>query len=212
MASRGGWRKVITSTGEVTYFQDPCAYEPSDDTWVAIEALERLKGLGQRFERILDMGSGTGILGAVARALFNPTIIAAVDLSPFAAQASRLTLGADACVVQCYAANCLRGRFDLVVLNPPYLPTPREEDDICGGLSAAWSEEAGHEVLCAAASRLGRYVLIVMSSLSRLNVDFCLSSVGLSKVAELARRRLFFEEVWAEVWSSEATLRPFLRP
>jgi release factor glutamine methyltransferase len=205
MACREGWREVLTSRGLVRFACDPCVYEPSDDTWIAVEALERLEALGYRFESVLDLGSGTGVLAAVARALFNPSLVAAVDLSPYAARATRLTLGPDALVAQCNGGRCLRGRWDLVILNPPYLPAGANEVKACKGLlDMAWSEEAGHEVLCRAAGDLGSWVVIVRSSLSALDVDSCLSSMGFSKVATLSNRAFMFERIWAELWRRAA--------
>jgi len=205
MACREGWREVLTSRGPVRFACDPCVYEPSDDTWIAVEALERLEALGYRFESVLDLGSGTGVLAAVARALFNPSLVAAVDLSPYAARATRLTLGPDALVAQCNGGRCLRGRWDLVILNPPYLPAGTNEVKACEGLlDMAWSEEAGHEVLCRAAGDLGSWVVIVRSSLSALDVDSCLTSMGFSKVATLSNRAFVFERIWAELWRRAA--------
>ncbi|MCG2895856.1 MAG: methyltransferase [Acidilobus sp.] len=205
MACREGWREVLTSRGPVRFACDPCVYEPSDDTWIAVEALERLEALGYRFESVLDLGSGTGVLAAVARALFNPSLVAAVDLSPYAARATRLTLGPDALVAQCNGGRCLRGRWDLVILNPPYLPAGANEVKACEGLlDMAWSEEAGHEVLCRAAGDLGSWVVIVRSSLSALDVDSCLTSMGFSKVATLSNRAFMFERIWAELWRRAA--------
>jgi len=205
MACREGWREVLTSRGLVRFACDPCVYEPSDDTWIAVEALERLEALGYRFETVLDLGSGTGVLAAVARALFNPSLVAAVDLSPYAARATRLTLGPDALVAQCNGGRCLRGRWDLVILNPPYLPAGANEVKACEGLlDLAWSEEAGHEILCRAAGDLGSWVVVVRSSLSALDVDSCLSSMGFSKVATLSNRAFMFERIWAELWRRAA--------
>jgi len=205
MACREGWREVLTSRGLVRFACDPCVYEPSDDTWIAVEALERLEALGYRFETVLDLGSGTGVLAAVARALFNPSLVAAVDLSPYAARATRLTLGPDALVAQCNGGRCLRGRWDLVILNPPYLPAGANEVKACEGLlDLAWSEEAGHEILCRAAGDLGSWVVVVRSSLSALDVDSCLTSMGFSKVATLSNRAFMFERIWAELWRRAA--------
>jgi len=205
MACRESWREVLTSRGLVRFACDPCVYEPSDDTWIAVEALERLEALGYRFETVLDLGSGTGVLAAVARALFNPSLVAAVDLSPYAARATRLTLGPDALVAQCNGGRCLRGRWDLVILNPPYLPAGANEVKACKGLlDMAWSEEAGHEILCRAAGDLGSWVVIVRSSLSALDVDSCLTSMGFSKVATLSNRAFMFERIWAELWRRAA--------
>jgi len=116
MACCESWREALTSGGPVRFAWDPCVYEPSDDTWIAVEALERLGALGYRFESVLDLGSGTGVLAAVARTLFNPSLVAAVDLSPYAAKATRLTLGPDSLVTAVQ-----RGEVPERSLGPGYL-------------------------------------------------------------------------------------------
>lgn len=204
MAGRLEERRLLTSAGPIRFYQGPCVYEPSDDTWVAVEALESLRAMGYSFRTVLDLGSGTGVLAGVAAALFRPYLVVAVDISPYAVEASRGTLGRDAAVVQCNAASCIRRTWDLVIVNPPYLPTPLWEAKECEGLlSLAWSEGAGHEVLCKDAGRLGKNVLIVRSSASSLDVDSCLTRQGHTRSLELARRRLFFESIWAELWSRQ---------
>lgn len=195
-------RRLLTSAGPIRYYLSPCVYEPSDDTWAAVDALEQLSSMGFRFASVLDLGSGTGVLAGVAAALFRPPLVAAVDLSPNATEASRATLGPDAAVIQCNAASCLIGVWDLVIVNPPYLPTPAQETRGCDGLlDLAWSEETGHEALCEAAGRLGRNVIMVRSSASSLNVDSCLRRLGYEKALRLAKRELFFETIWVELWS-----------
>ncbi len=212
MAGRLAMGEVMTSAGPLRYFKGPCTYEPSDDTWAAVEALELLLSMGYSFGSVLDLGSGTGVLALVARALFRPNLVAAVDLSPYAVEVSRVTLGTDAAILQCSAASCLRGAWDLVIVNPPYLPSRPGEVEACGGyLDLAWSEEAGHEAMCAAAGRLGQSVLIVRSSLSDLDVDSCLRYLGHEKVLEASRRELFFERLWVEFWS-KAPKTELLRP
>ena len=205
-----GWRKGLVSVGgvNVSYFYNECVYEPSDDTEVAAEAIVRLASAGlpskTSLRSVLELGSGSGVLAALAAEVLRPSIVAAVDVSPHAAEASRLTLGDGALVVQCYAGRCLRGPWDLVILNPPYLPTPLDElnDSRCGGwMSWGWSEEAGHAELCESAASLGNYVLIVRSSLEGLDVGRCLALRGLRKVSTLAERRTFMETIWAELWT-----------
>ena len=205
-----GWRKgsINISGVSASYFYDECVYEPSDDTEVAAEAIVKLPSAGLLPEggvqSVLELGSGTGVLAALAAKVLRPLLVAAVDVSPHAAEATRLTLGDRAMVVQCYAGRCLRGRWDLVIVNPPYLPAPLGElrDDRCGGwIPWSWSEEAGHAELCESAASLGNYVLMVRSSLERFDVDRCMALHRLYRTSTLAERRTFMETLRAELWA-----------
>lgn len=74
---------------------------------------------------ILDIGTGSGAL-AVTLALEFKTRAVATDLSAAALRVARhnaRTLDAQVDFVQCDLASALSTRFDLVVSNPPYIPT-----------------------------------------------------------------------------------------
>ncbi len=203
MAYRERELTIVTSLGSIKLKVYDCVYEPSDDTALAIESLERLRDLGFKYSAVLDLGTGTGVLLAVAEKLFKPLKALAVDISPYAAYNAKANLPATSGVVQCNAGACLRGPWDLVIVNPPYIPDRVSEvsDDCLYWESVSWSEAPNHELLCREAARLGRQVLIIRSSLSSLDVDRCLSSLGLRLERRLGSKRLFMEELYAELWS-----------
>lgn len=97
---------------------------PRPETEVLIDlALERLKGMTQ--PRILDLGTGSGIV-AISLALECPSArVVAVDLSPGAISVARNNagrLGANIEFRQGSWFEPLSGeRFDLIVSNPPYV-------------------------------------------------------------------------------------------
>jgi release factor glutamine methyltransferase len=73
--------------------------------------------------RVLDIGTGSGIL-AITLALETTACVVATDLSAEALAVTRENarrLAAEVGLVQCDFASALRGPFDLIVSNPPYV-------------------------------------------------------------------------------------------
>lgn len=165
----------------------PCVYEPAEDTELAIEALLELKRMGRRYERIADLGTGTGILAKVAHALFAPRVLAAIDISPFAVAIARRNLPPEAHVVRCDGL-CVGDRWDLVILNPPYLPhEPPARPEGEEWLDLAWSGAGVMERLVREALDRSREALVILSSLYPLELEG----------EEMGRRKFFFEDVFA---------------
>lgn len=106
-------------------------YEPREDTWLLLSALEDMDVAGKR---ILDMGTGSGAL-AHACATKGGEVLA-VDLSREAvirtgAEAQRRGLEVE--VVRGDLFSALEGRFDFIVFNPPYLPSQTLSDRAVDG-------------------------------------------------------------------------------
>ena len=95
-------------------------YEPSEDSFLLADAaLSEIKG----FERILEVGCGSGIISAVIKANTKASIIG-IDINPHAAKCTRENR---VDVIRGDLLSCIKGRFDLIIFNPPYLPTKDEE-------------------------------------------------------------------------------------
>ena len=101
---------------------DPCqVYQPEADTYLLLDAARAELKPG---DRVLEMGTGSGLIAAGLTKLA-PTV--ATDLNPHAALCAR---NAGVEVVRCNLAEAIRGEFDLIIFNPPYLPTePHERID-----------------------------------------------------------------------------------
>lgn len=99
---------------------DHHVYEPAEDSFLLAEAaLDQIKGS----ERILEVGCGSGIISAVIK---NNTgaRITGVDINPYAAACTRDN-GVEA--IRGNLLNCIKGKFDIIIFNPPYLPTNESE-------------------------------------------------------------------------------------
>jgi len=98
---------------------DPAqVYQPEADTLLLLGAAQAEVRSG---DRVLEIGTGSG---RIAAALVQDCDIVATDINPHAVFCARRQ-GID--VVRCDLFSGLRGRFDLILFNPPYLPTQSEE-------------------------------------------------------------------------------------
>lgn len=143
---------------------DDQVYAPAEDTFLLRDAaLAEVRP----DDRVLEVGCGSGAVSAAL--LGSAGSVAATDINPHAVRAAR-TLGVETVRTDLMAG--VRGPFDLVLFNPPYLPTAPEErlDD--------WLEYAldggptGRETIERFAADVGRVlapfgrILLLVSSLT----------------------------------------------
>ncbi len=93
-------------------------YPVEDDTLLLLEAAQAGCRPG---EHVLEIGCGSGY---ISRELSRIAEVIATDINPHAVHAAQ-KLGVEVVRADLFGGIC--GRFDLVVFNPPYLPTTAEE-------------------------------------------------------------------------------------
>lgn len=134
-------------------------YEPSDDTFLLLDALtaegERLRAL--RPALCVEIGSGSGCVITHLASMLPSTALLAGDVNRVAAAATLATAAANGhrarlSAVQMDLLSALRpGTVDVLVFNPPYVPTSDEElaeAERTTDISAAWAGgERGRRVL-----------------------------------------------------------------
>ncbi|AQT70841.1 methyltransferase [Streptomyces sp. fd1-xmd] len=146
-------------------------YRPQADTGLLARALAH-EGIGPGTE-VMDIGTGSGALALLAAS--RGARVTAVDVSRRAVAAARMNgvrLGLPLSVLHGDFAAVSRGRrFDLVLANPPYVPSPRARLPGHGPRRAWEGGLAGRQVIdricerAAALLRPGGVLLMVHSAL-----------------------------------------------
>jgi release factor glutamine methyltransferase len=165
-------------------------YSPEADTYLLLEAaLEEIRP----GDKVLEIGTGSGY---IADGLKKIADVIATDINPHAIIAAKQK-GVE--VVRTDLVSGFRGPFNLVIFNPPYLPTLDEEkiDDwleyaFDGGLNGrAVIERFANEVGIMLAP--GGRILILISSLTGIDASIDIFD-GAGFMVEIVGRRPVYDE------------------
>ncbi len=170
-------------------------YEPREDSFLLLENIKKYsKG------SVLDLGTGSGILAIEAAKYANKVL--AVDINRAALKVAKDNAKKQGIKNIGFKHSDLfssvRGKFDLIVFNPPYLPRDRrvkEDKDIEGGKRGY---ETIERFLSKANDHLKRYgkILLLFSSLTdKQKVDEVIAK-NLFKAKQLTQKRIFFETLY----------------
>ncbi|MEE9564548.1 MAG: HemK2/MTQ2 family protein methyltransferase [Candidatus Hydrothermarchaeaceae archaeon] len=180
----------------------PKVYRPSDDSFLLADNVRTKEN-----ERVLDMGTGCGIQGIIASKI--GATVTSSDISEEALKCARKNAelnGTDITFVKSDLFGDIEEEFDLIMFNPPYLPTePLDYDD---ELKTSWDGgDTGREItdrfiegLKDHLTKNGR-VLLIQSSISMPEKTLELfGQCGVScKVVD--EKPLFFEKLYLyKVW------------
>lgn len=175
-------------------------YPPQHDSMLLIDALDRADlAVGSK---VLDLCTGSGVV-AIAAATMGASSVTAFDICPHAVRCSRgnaVNAGVVVDVLEGSLSSAMdHAPFDLIVSNPPYVPTPPAGDNQMIPITAgpAWAWDAGPDgrmvldPLCESVAGLlapGGTTLLVQSVLAgvQLSLDL-LQSTGLDAEVIAAR-------------------------
>jgi release factor glutamine methyltransferase len=126
-----------------TYFSDcvfdNCVnvYEPAEDSFLFAENLQITKGA-----RVLDIGTGSGILGIIASK--RASSVLAVDVNPYAVRCAKQNASSNKVLKKMaflrgdlFTPFSATAKFDVILFNAPYLPSEVGEGE--SWLERAWA-------------------------------------------------------------------------
>lgn len=174
-------------------FQKIQVYEPAEDSELLLKmALVEVRST----DKVLEMGCGRGVTSSKLRPLAQSLI--ATDINPHAIKMAKAE-GIN--VIQADLFKGIRSCFDLVIFNPPYLPTGKD-DRLKGWLNFAFDGGATGrdtinpflETLKEHLSPGGRALLLISSLSGPENVKEKAKKEGL-RAKTVAKEKYFFEEL-----------------
>lgn len=194
-----GTKKVHDLSEQVLVLPD--VYQPCDDTYLLMEsALNEVRPT----DSVLEIGTGCGVIAK--RIAERARCVIATDKNPRAVENAKLN-GVEAIMGDLFAD--LNSRFDLIIFNPPYLPSGRDVPS--DWQTHAWDGgPSGREVIGRFLSQVGNYltqkgrVLLVISSITGYKEVTQLMHAQFKIVRAIAERKFFFETLYV-VLGAEAT-------
>lgn len=179
-------------------FEEPInGYSPREDSWLLANAIPSVSG-----KKCMDMGCGSGIQTA-SLLKNNAKSVTCVDRNPNALNTTGKMVEKyfpDATIhyIESFLFENVKGRFDVIVFNPPYVPS----DDI------KWIEtdggKKGREIIDAFLDQLSKHLnpggecYLLQTSLNGVTTTQTkLTKLGLKGIV-VARKKISFEEllVW----------------
>lgn len=175
-------------------------YEPAEDSFLLADAAleEAEKGM-----RILEIGAGSGFVSAVLKTNIEGIRAFATEINPHAALCAKAN-GVE--VIRTDLFNGLKkgiqgASFDLIVFNPPYLPTS-DEEKIPGWLNYAFDGgSSGRETLDRFLDEVKGYlkpagkILVLISSITGLEAVKEKMTKKSFEIDIMRRKKISFEEL-----------------
>ena len=172
-------------------------YNPREDSYL----LEKEAGKYARGKKVLDMGSGSGILAERALKSGAKEVLA-VDID---SESLKILKKKGINAIKSDLFENVKGKFDLIVFNPPYLPNDDLEDT--ESKKATTGGKKGDEIILRFLRDADKYlekngiILLLISSLTPQNKILKQVNKNGMKKRVIAEDKLFFEKL--EVWKIE---------
>ena len=167
-------------------------YDPQEDSTM-LEAYVRQYSKGN----VLDMGTGSGIQAIAASQCKNVKSVLATDIQKGVIEYCKKNIKSNKIrFIQSDLFKNIKGKFDTIIFNPPYLPQELKLKDLTveGG-------KKGYEVIERFLNEAGRFlktdgiVLLVFSSLTRKEKVEEFIKNNLFEFRELEKQHIFFEDI-----------------
>jgi len=165
-------------------------YEPEEDSYLLEKQVKKYAKKGMK---VLDLGTGSCIQALAAKE--NGAEVLAADINPEAVNLAKAK-GIESIKSDLFSK--VKGKYDLIILNPPYLPEEAYEDKATKLFTTGGKQ--GHELierfLKEAKKHLNKdgMILLVFSTLTG-NVENLFKKYDY-EFKKLDSRKVFFEEIF----------------
>ena len=203
---------------DYVFVVDENVYEPAEDSFLFAENLDVKES-----ERVLDMGTGCGILGILA--VKKASMVVALDVNPYAVRCAKENAQLNQvrnkmAFVQgdLFTSLNKEEKFDVILFNAPYLPTEAEEGD--SWLDRSWSGGvAGRQILDRFISEVPKHlkrtghILLMQSTLASVDETlFKFAECRLNASIVANRAFPFFETITLLKAKRSARNQPVITP
>jgi len=168
-------------------------YEPQEDSYLLLEHVKQLA-----YGKVIDIGAGSGMLAEEAAK--NPRVesVYAVDIDEEAVNQLRKKKISKIKVLKSDLFAGVNEKFDIIIFNPPYLPSDENDKDVAldGGRKG---HELIEEFLKQAKKHLAKsgFILMVFSNrTSKDKVDNIINKEGYMYELLEKKNLAFFEELY----------------
>lgn len=198
----------------LTVITSNSVYLPAEDSFLAAEVLEECLSAKESSLEVLDMGTGTGLLGLVAAKSGKAKNVMFADINEDAVAICKENIAFNNAVIkaECNAVRSdlfsnVKGKFDIITFNAPYLKDG-DDDKKVGKLAKAWSGgaegiETSIKFLEESKAHLkkgGRIIIIASSLGNMLKFRSEIGRIGF-KIEEEKKVHIFFEDIIALILS-----------
>lgn len=184
-------------------------YEPAEDSFALLDALQNDRALLNLHRSVcplvLEIGSGSGIVSSfIQSSIFDSSVHICTDISEHACSITKATSAKNAersnssldSVRMSLDDGLHIDNIDLIVFNPPYVPTESSEIDTTGGIAATWAGGAeGMDITAVFLSRVARllapnglFYLVTVARNKPASIISQAASTGLQGRSVLERR------------------------
>jgi release factor glutamine methyltransferase len=178
-------------------------YQPAEDSLLLEAAVKKYA-----FGDVLDMGTGSGILAKAAESLNRVRSVTAADIDPEALSLAKKNSPAKIKYVSSDLFGKIKGKFDTIIFNPPYLPQDKgiEDRQIYGGKN-------GYEIIgrflseCSSHLTEKGIILLLFSSLTKKDKVDELIYNNFFRKELVSSKKVFFEELFVYKISKALLLR-----
>ncbi len=178
--------------------RDPEVYVPAEDTMLLVNNLTVKKN-----DRVLEIGTGSGYVSLIAAR--DAKIVVGTDINIHAVKLAKLNAKLNNATNVDFVLGDLFGpigeRFDLVLINPPYLPRMNETSRSV--IDSAWNGgRNGREVSARFLKEIEKYlsgsgrILMIQSSISDHERTLKILLAKGFEASTIAEERIFFETLY----------------